>query len=75
VKAIPFPSIYVLTPPIVWRAFAWLMHFVDMLGRVKKAGLGLSLSVDRFSNSIFILNNGNQSYKFIKHVKYKYYRK
>jgi hypothetical protein len=41
-------------------------QIVDTLGRVMKAGLGTSVSVDRFSNGVFIITNGTQSYKFVK---------
>ncbi|MFT3751631.1 MAG: family 43 glycosylhydrolase [Paludibacter sp.] len=41
-------------------------QIVDTLGRVMKAGLGTSVSVERFKTGVFVISNGNQSYKFIR---------
>ena len=41
-------------------------QIVDTLGRVMKSGNGTSVSVDRFGNGVFVISNGNQSFKFVR---------
>lgn len=41
-------------------------QIVDTLGRVMKSGNGTSVSIDRFGNGVFVISNGNQSFKFVK---------
>lgn len=41
-------------------------QIVDAVGRVLKAGNGTNVSVEKFKHGVYIISNGQQSYKFVK---------